>query len=309
MLIDLKDVFNPKTTFGKVFNALIISLIFISLSIIPLHLIYKTGKELDILIFIEKITLTIFTLEYALRIFFAKKPFKYIFSTWGIIDFLAIAPYILFQMGLITIWPAFFLLLRTLRLLKFGRLPTIEAEGIENYEHFSILKNEKLQRIVQKHPIVFLIHILFPLLITSAGLFILSFFNFEFLSVIIIGIVFFLPAILLYIKSWLDYKFDVIFITNKRLIIQRRELFGSTSNNITYDSISDINQDNKGLIKTLLRVGSMTLETSASVAKVKFQYIPQFKEVLQLINQNQQNFLKNKEDNEEEYDKSKSTQK
>ena len=45
-----------------------------------------------VLLIIEWFFTIIFTIEYGLRIYSSKKPFKYIFSWWGIIDFLAIIP-------------------------------------------------------------------------------------------------------------------------------------------------------------------------------------------------------------------------
>ena len=43
----------------------------------------------------ELICVIIFTIEYLLRIFVSKKPFRYIFSFYGVIDLLAILPFYL----------------------------------------------------------------------------------------------------------------------------------------------------------------------------------------------------------------------
>src|SRR5699024_7866032 len=42
---------------------------------------------------IELISVILFSIEYLLRIYVAKKPFKYIFSFYGLVDFLAIIPF------------------------------------------------------------------------------------------------------------------------------------------------------------------------------------------------------------------------
>ncbi len=70
-------------------------LVFIVLSCIGV--ILESVPSIDnrwghILLIIEWFFTIIFTIEYALRIYSSKKPFKYIFSWWGIIDFLAIIP-------------------------------------------------------------------------------------------------------------------------------------------------------------------------------------------------------------------------
>lgn len=44
---------------------------------------------------IEVVSAVLFTVEYLLRIYVAKKPFQYIFSFYGIIDFLAVLPFFL----------------------------------------------------------------------------------------------------------------------------------------------------------------------------------------------------------------------
>jgi voltage-gated potassium channel len=47
---------------------------------------------------VEYLTLGIFTVEYALRLTCAPRPLRYAFSFWGIVDFLAIVPALLFLM-------------------------------------------------------------------------------------------------------------------------------------------------------------------------------------------------------------------
>lgn len=66
----------------------------------------------EILQSIEIISVVIFTIEYGLRIYVADKKMKFIFSFFGIIDFLAILPFYL----------SFGLDLRSLRVFRFFRL-------------------------------------------------------------------------------------------------------------------------------------------------------------------------------------------
>ncbi len=48
----------------------------------------------------EMFFVTIFSLEYLVRILVAKEKTKFIFSFWGIIDLLAILPFYLFAYGM-----------------------------------------------------------------------------------------------------------------------------------------------------------------------------------------------------------------
>gem|GEM_PF-5215236 len=71
---------------------IIVSLIAFSLETIP----DLTPQQKMILQLIELFTITVFTVEYFLRIYSYKEPLKFITSGWGIIDALAIFPYYLF---------------------------------------------------------------------------------------------------------------------------------------------------------------------------------------------------------------------
>ncbi|MFT4611993.1 MAG: voltage-gated potassium channel [Glaciecola sp.] len=69
-------------------------------------------KTRSILHFVETFCVIIFTIEYLLRIYVANHKLKFIFSVFGLIDFLAILPFYL----------AFGVDLRSLRALRFLRL-------------------------------------------------------------------------------------------------------------------------------------------------------------------------------------------
>lgn len=81
---------------GKVFDFIIQILIFSSLIAFSIETLPNLPDWIvDILKSFEIFCIYIFLVEYFLRVFVAKKPFNYIFSFYGIIDFLAIAPYFL----------------------------------------------------------------------------------------------------------------------------------------------------------------------------------------------------------------------
>lgn len=74
----------------------------------------------DILDCLEVIGVTIFTIEYALRLYFSRKRFQFIFSFFGIIDLIAILPFYL-SLGLDLRSIRAFRLLRIFRILKLAR--------------------------------------------------------------------------------------------------------------------------------------------------------------------------------------------
>jgi voltage-gated potassium channel len=91
--IIIEDNTSPK---GKVFDyfiqiLILLSLITFTIETLPNNSIYT----IDVLNTFELICVIIFTIEYLLRIFVSKKPFRYIFSFYGVIDLLAIFPFYL----------------------------------------------------------------------------------------------------------------------------------------------------------------------------------------------------------------------
>ncbi len=101
------------TKLGRFVSIFIQVLILISVITFSVETIPTLKPETrSILRSVEVVSVIIFTIEYLLRIFMTDKKLKFIFSFYGIIDFLAILPFYL----------AFGIDLRSLRALRFLRL-------------------------------------------------------------------------------------------------------------------------------------------------------------------------------------------
>lgn len=110
-----------ETKTGKAFDAVIQSLIVLSLTSYALETLPSLNDDQIFTLKIIEITcIAIFTVEYALRIWVAEKPTKYIFSFYGLIDFAAIAPFYI-STGLDLRSLRAVRLLRILRVLKLVR--------------------------------------------------------------------------------------------------------------------------------------------------------------------------------------------
>mgnify|MGYP003408121524 FL=1 len=113
-------IYEADTPFGKLFDLFLLVLIVISIVAVMLEsmagVYSKYGRELEI---IEWVITLFFTIEYIARIIAVKRPLKYIFSTYGLIDLLATLPaYIdLLFPGL-----HFLLSIRAIRLLRVFRI-------------------------------------------------------------------------------------------------------------------------------------------------------------------------------------------
>ncbi|WP_282132389.1 ion transporter [Cellulophaga baltica] len=113
-------IYEADTPMGKGFDIILIILIIISVIIVMLESI----KELDakyhsILLAFEWIITIFFTIEYIARVVSIKKPLKYIFSFYGIIDLLSTIP---LYISYILAGSQVLLAIRALRLLRVFRI-------------------------------------------------------------------------------------------------------------------------------------------------------------------------------------------
>jgi len=109
---------------GKFFDYFIQVLILSSLVAFAIETLPNNSKQtIKLLEGFEIICIAIFTIEYSLRIYVAKKPLKYIFSFYGIIDFLAIIPFYLRTAYDLRALRAFrvFRIFRTLKLVRYNK--------------------------------------------------------------------------------------------------------------------------------------------------------------------------------------------
>lgn len=100
---DLKHlVEQPETRAGRIFELTIQSLIVTSLVAYSIETLPSVRKAMEdrtpnvvttLLTLIEIVTVAVFTFEYALRLTVADRKLKFVFSFYGIIDFLAILPF------------------------------------------------------------------------------------------------------------------------------------------------------------------------------------------------------------------------
>ncbi|MGJ8688581.1 MAG: ion transporter [Gammaproteobacteria bacterium] len=95
--MDLKTlVERHDTPAGKAFDLSIQALIILSLFTFSMETLPNLDPQVrQILVYFETITVILFTIEYALRLYVADRRISYIFSFYGIVDLLAIVPFYL----------------------------------------------------------------------------------------------------------------------------------------------------------------------------------------------------------------------
>ena len=156
----LRFIIEDNTTFkGKVFDYFIQLLILLSLIAFTIETVPgNSASTIRLLNTFEIVCVLIFTVEYFLRIYVAEKPWKYIFSFYGIIDFFAIFPFYLRGAYDFRALRAFriFRIFRALKLLRYNKA----------LNRFRIAA-----KIVKEEVILFLIVTLIFIFLASAGIY------------------------------------------------------------------------------------------------------------------------------------------
>ena len=144
---------------GRYFDYFIQALIFLSLVSFSLDTLPNLSEEFrQFLDSFEVFSIIVFSVEYLLRVYVSKKPLKYIFSFYGIIDIVAILPFYLNT----------FLDLRFLRAFRVFRV--FRALKLMRYNK-AINRFNLAFKIVKEEIILFLMITLVLIFITSAGIY------------------------------------------------------------------------------------------------------------------------------------------
>ncbi len=156
----LRFIIEDNTTFkGKVFDYFIQALILLSLIAFTVETLpNNSAGTIRLLSTFEFICVAIFTIEYFLRIYVAEKPWKYMFSFYGIVDFFAIFPFYLRGAYDFRALRAFrvFRIFRALKLLRYNKA----------LNRFRIAA-----KIVKEEVVLFMIVTLIFIFLASAGIY------------------------------------------------------------------------------------------------------------------------------------------
>ncbi|MGX5686236.1 ion transporter [Chryseobacterium cucumeris] len=132
-------IYRSDTKLGKLFDIILLSLILASTAIIMMESVPKLDKRFHYtFLILEWIISIFFTMEYSMRIAVVKNKQNYIFSFFGIIDFLALVPFFLSFFFPIT---KYFLIFRMLRMLRIFRIFNLLDFMNDGYFIVRALKN------------------------------------------------------------------------------------------------------------------------------------------------------------------------
>jgi len=136
-------IFESDTKAGKLFDLILLVVIVLSILLVMLESVPSIENEYHSLLkFLEWGITLIFSVEYFLRIWIVSKPKIYIFSFYGIIDFLSILPSYL---GLFFVGTHGFMVIRALRLLRVFRILKLNRYMKEGAIIIKALKQSRIK--------------------------------------------------------------------------------------------------------------------------------------------------------------------
>lgn len=113
-------IFESDTFYGKLFNIILLVVILLSVALVMMESVASINERYhDLLVISEWIITILFTIEYALRLYSVRKPWRYFFSFYGVIDLLSILPTYL---GIIYPSSKYLSSIRILRLFRIFRI-------------------------------------------------------------------------------------------------------------------------------------------------------------------------------------------
>lgn len=160
-------IFEADTPMGKAFD--IVLLIAILLSVVVVILSGEpalSAKYGDLFYYTEWVLTILFTVEYFLRIYTVDKPFRYIFSFFGIIDFVAIVPTYL---AIFLTGSHVLVIIRVLRMLRVFRVLKLARYVKAADTLTSALKNSRAKIIVFLEAVVAIVIIVGSLMYIVEG--------------------------------------------------------------------------------------------------------------------------------------------
>lgn len=244
---------------GRVFHASLAFLIILSVALIPLEWMSGFDISPEIIHGIEAFIVGTFSLEYLLRIYSAPRRLRYIFSLWGLVDLLSIAPFYAGIFG-----TEYVRVLRVVRFLKLGEIEPsgLSDEGRSLERGIGLLPGEHIHHVATKHPLVLLVGCVPCVVAITAALGAFTYAEGNPIG-IALGVMLMLFAGIFFWRTWLDYSYDVIYITNLRLVFQNQHLLGISTNQVGYSSVTNVKPQYAGVFSYLFRFGTLIIDTAA----------------------------------------------
>ncbi|KAA1247055.1 ion transporter [Aquimarina sp. RZ0] len=139
-------IYEADTPLGKIFDVILLILILLSIVFVMLESVKGLSEKTYTFLYYSEWVITIFfTFEYIARVISIKKPSKYIFSFYGIIDFLSTIP---LYLSFFIVGSSALLTVRALRLLRVFRILKISRYIGESNKLAKAIKDSRAKILV-----------------------------------------------------------------------------------------------------------------------------------------------------------------
>jgi hypothetical protein len=245
---------------GHAYTFATASMILLSVAILPLEFVQPLAVYHRTLITIEIILTALFTVDYILHLYAAPHRLRYVFSWFGIVDLLSILPFFLGLFG-----TQYLRIFRIVRLLKFGEFEAAASEDTNEVIEagVGVGEEERVEYIISHHPLYLLINALPSMVSTSFAVAILLLFPSSPISITVSTILLIFSLIFLW-RTWLNFSYDVIYLTNHRLVFYDQFLLGRSINQINYHAITNVQPSYTSVFGYVFGYGLLTIETPAT---------------------------------------------
>lgn len=145
-----------------------------------------------------------------------------------------------------------------------------------SYEHFTkqLKDGEEIIRIVKRYPLAYAV----PLFVGTVLILVPFFFLYPLLRAgswgLLLWVVLLVAAILYAARQTYIYFFNILIVTNQRLIdVDQKGFFSRSVSEMTYEKIQDIRYHVKGPLQTLFHYGSIVIQSAGSESNIKIESI------------------------------------
>lgn len=146
-------------------------------------------------------------------------------------------------------------------------------------------EDEAIKAFARRHFVTLLPRLLVSLLLIVVPFFLL-FLLFSWGAVgVIVFILLVLSGVILAVRTFLIWDADVLIVSTLRVVdVDQRGLFSRIVSEAPISNIQDVSWQKKGLIESLFRMGTVTIQTAGSGVVVKAVSIPRPQEIHELVN-------------------------
>ena len=245
---------------GRAYVFLSATLILLSVAVLPLEFIPMLSEYNSVLLTLEIALTALFTFDYVLHIYAAPKRAKYIFSFYGIVDLLAILPFFLGFLG-----TPYLRAFRLVRLLRFWEFEAGAGKGKQEalQEDLGLAEGETVEHVVSHHPLYLLINAFPSAFAAMFGIAIMLLLPGNPVA-ITAGVLLLGFALVFLWRTWLNFSYDVIYVTSHRLVFFDQFLLGRSINQINYHAITNVQPTYTSILGYFFGYGLLTIETPAT---------------------------------------------